>query len=460
MRNKALFIIVFAILTSGSTRFGDTFQTNGMGSAQAPSVPTVFSSPGGWTGISGNAAALLFVAGSSENAELIQQAGRITARLVSISKNAFYRVVGFIGETKSSPSIGIISIGGHVINASGGVIPQNTFLTLTIYETNQIVSQIKIPLNSLGVFKFDLVPWNPNFTYRASVVYNNIEFDSDLIDGGMLASGAAVQVQLVIYEASTNTQLLEGIRMRVIYDFTNPGWVRVVESILISNPTSLVIVAPADGSPILAFPLPKEATNVVFPDGNGTSRFRLTGDGFGDWQPVMPGDGHQVLVEYSVPFTSSWRCDLSTPIAIDSLMVMVKAPRIVTSSTGMQLSLMQRDSTGSISVYATSGIQADDSISILFSTQDQIQRIWLGIGIFTLTLFFALGWLVWSNQQSKSAGSKAAVAGNDENVDTILDAIIALDDRYKHGDIGEESFHRARAEYIDKLEAIRDQTKE
>jgi len=430
-----------------------------MGSAQVPHVQVTTSNLGGWTGISSPTAALLFAIGSGERSDLIQLAGKAAARLIPSSKAVAYRSPGILGQTSSSPSIGIISIGGHVVNASGGVIPQNTFLTLTIYEGTQIVDQIKIPLNSLGVFKFDLVPWNPNFTYMASVVYNNIEFDSDLIDGGMLASGAAVQVQLVVYEASTNAELLEGLRMRVIYDFTNPGWVRVVESILISNPTSLVIVPPSDGSPILSFPLPKEATNVVFPDGNGTSRFRLTADGFGDWQPVMPGDGHQVLVEYSVPFTSSWRCDLSAPIAIDSLMVMVKASRIVTSSSGMKLSLIQSDSSGSISVYGTTAIQSGDNLAIQFTTQDQIHRIWLGIGIFILTLAFAMLWLARSTQQGK-AGGKAAVAGNDENVDTILDAIIALDDRYRHGDIGEESYQRARAEYIDKLESMSDQNKE
>jgi len=453
---KALFFIVFAILMSGCTRAGNQVQVENPGSEQAVSIPTE---------------AINRLQGSAETipaASIILAAGGEKATLVHLVTKAEpgreiagkLQSAGYSILSSSSPTAGIISIGGHVVNASGGAVPQNTFITLTIYENDQIVNQIKIPLDLSGSFQFNLVPWNPNFTYMASVVYNSIEFDSGLIDAGVLLPGMTVQIHLAVYEVSTDAQLLEALRMRVVYDFTTPGWVHIFENILISNPTSLVIVPPSDGSPILDFPLPKEATNVVFPDGNSSNRFRLTSTGFGDWQPVMPGDGHQVLVEYSVPFTSAWRCDLTTPLPLDSIMVMVKASRIVTSSNELQLSMVQNDSTSSISVYAASSIPSGEQISILFTPQDQIQRIWLGIGIFTVTILLALVYIIRSNQVRARGENAPAVAKNAENVDTILDAIIALDDRHRHGDIGEDAYQKARAEYVEKLEALSDHIKE
>ncbi len=405
-------------------------------------------------------ATLYLLAGTLEPSAFVRSAAvkplTLNAAYVKTSKIT----TGIFSDTKDSPILGEITIAGHVVNASGGRNPTNVFVTLVIFENDQIINTIKIPLDGMGLFEFDTVPWNPNFAYQASVMYNGIEFDSELVDAGILLPGAAVHLSLPVYEVTTNSQFIEAVRMRVIYDFTSPGWVHIAESILISNPTSLVVVSPDNSTPILDFPLPKSATNVDFPDGNGTNRFRLTSNGFGDWQPVMPGNGHLVLVEYSIPFTNSWHSNLTSPIAIDSLMVMVKASGIITTSNGLQLSAAQSDPSSSTTVYAASSIESGRNISIIFTTQDQIQRIWLGIGIFTATILFALLWIIRANHIGNRAADIPAVAENGENVDTILDAIIALDDRYRHGDIAEDAYKRARAEYVDKLEALRDHGKD
>jgi len=155
--------------------------------------------------------------------------------------------------------------------------------------------------------------------------------------------------------------------------------VHVSENIIITNPTSLVIVAPGDNVPVLNYMLPKGAVNITFPDGNPSRRYRLTQDGFGDWEPVMPGNGHQVMVQYSLPFTSTWRCDLNTPIPLDSLMVVIKASGIETVSSGMQLNLIKNDPATALAVYVASGIRSEGSYSLTFTTRDHIQRVWLGI---------------------------------------------------------------------------------
>jgi len=80
--------------------------------------------------------------------------------------NTAARQVSQVDETADNPALGIISISGHVINASGSIPPQNSFIGLTIYEDEGIVSQIKIPLDRSGVFRFDLIPWNPAFHIR------------------------------------------------------------------------------------------------------------------------------------------------------------------------------------------------------------------------------------------------------------------------------------------------------
>ncbi len=451
---NAFFFIVISILVSGTVRSGASPQTVNL----SPDRAIAFSEQTGAglpRKLTGDALPAILVLGTGR-----QNAGIHLLSSASVVKNSNLirsaaLVKGGLGDAASSPSLGDVSIGGHVMNASGGIPPQNSFMDLTIYENDQIVDQIKIPLDGSGIFRFNPVPWNPGYSYLVSVLYNNIRFTSRLIDGGLLSPGVSVDIPVVVYETSTNALLLQGLRMRVIYDFSTPGWVHVAETILISNPTSLVIVPSSNTEPILEFPLPKEATDVIFLEGNQTDRFRMTNNGFGDWQPIMPGDGHQVIVEYSAPFESTWRSDLATPIPLDSLMVIVRSNGIETTSYGLQLSLVQSDNANSISVYTASGIAAGQNASLLFTTRDQIQRIWLGIGILTATLLLALVWIIRSKHVRMNAQKLLPVAENSKNVDTILDAIIALDDRYRHGDIPADAYQKARSDLVNKLEELK-----
>ena len=445
MRINAFFFIVISILVSGTVRSGASPQTVNMN----PYRSTAFfelTGAGLPRKLSGDVLPVMFIVGPIQQNSGMRFVSSTAADSNSRITRSATLIKGVFGDSQSSPSLGAVSIGGHVMNASGGIPPQNSFMDLTIYENDQVLDQFKIPLDGTGIFRFNSVPWNPGYSYLVSVVYNNIRFTSSLIDGGLLSPGVSVDIPVVVYETSTNALLLQGLRMRVIYDFSTPGWVHVAETILISNPTSLVIVPSSDTEPILEFPLPKDATNVVFLDGNQSDRFRMTDKGFGDWQPILPGDGHQVLVEYSAPFESTWNCNLATPIPLDSLMVVVRSNGIETSSYGLQLSLVQSDNANSISVYTASGIAAGQNASLLFTTRDQIQRIWLGIGILTATLLLALVWIIRSKHVRINAQKLLPVAENSENVDTILDAIIALDDRYRHGDIPADAYQKARSE--------------
>jgi hypothetical protein len=358
----------------------------------------------------------------------------------------------------SSVSMGMITIGGHVVNASGGIPPQNSFISLTIYENGVILHQIKVPLDQTGIYRFDFVPWNPNFSYQVSTTFENLDYTSGLIDGNLLKAGIFLDVPIVVYNNSTDTRFLSAMRMRITFDFTRPGWVDVTESVLISNPTSLAIVPANNDTPILTFALPKEAINIEFPDGPLADTYRRTADGFGDWQPIMPGDGHQIMVTYSVPFTSVWHYTLKPPIPVESLMVAVRASGVETSSSGMLLMLVQSNPERSLNVYAVSDLEANEEYEINFATRDHLQKIWIGIGFFAASLLSAMIWIIFSKRQSiRTEGEK--VAQNDESMDTILDAIIALDDRFKNGEISAEVHQRARQELVEKLERLKDQQK-
>jgi uncharacterized membrane protein len=415
------------------------------------SPPQQAASPAGQAGSSPVVLALVLQQRSSGSAALLGAAEFAPAAWV-------VRKIGEgmpLYDTAANPVIGIISLDGHVINGSGGLPPQNAFVSLTIYENGNLISQINIPLDRTGFFRFDLVPWSPAYSYQVSTTYNDLSFGSGLINGNGLMPGMLVDVSILVYDNSTNNQFLHALRMKAVYDFSAPGKVQVSENIIISNPSSLVIIPAGDTVPVLNFILPKGAMGVTFPDGNPSNRYRLTAEGFGDWQPIMPGDGHQVMVQYSVPFTDELHCNLTTPIPLDSLVVVVKGTGIETVGSGMQLKLVQSDTASAQSIFSASGLSSEENFAINFTTRDHIQRVWLGILFFVVIVFVSLIWVIQSNHLRSKAQLENSVAQNPENEDTVMDSIIALDDRHKHGDISSEAYSRSRAELVEKLETLK-----
>jgi flagellar biosynthesis/type III secretory pathway M-ring protein FliF/YscJ len=88
------------------------------------------------------------------------------------------------------------------------------------------------------------------------------------------------------------------------------------------------------------------------------------------------------------------------------------------------------------------------------------RNIIIGIGAFGLVLVVAGGWLLWRNRQSADADEDDAIDDDDaegeEGADEptqeeIMDAIVALDDQLKSGNISDQAYKERRAELKEKL---------
>jgi hypothetical protein len=81
----------------------------------------------------------------------------------------------------------------------------------------------------------------------------------------------------------------------------------------------------------------------------------------------------------------------------------------------------------------------------------------IGLGAFGLALVLAGAWL-YTRTRSSSAGDEPEEAGREEDSfessETVMDAILALDDLYQAGELPEEAYRQRRAELKARLKEL------
>lgn len=343
-----------------------------------------------------------------------------------------------------------VKISGVVINGSGGTLPQNSQIMLTIFQKDEAIAHFDCFTDQSGRYILKNVPWRSIYSYRTSISYNGIEYKSEMVSADVFNSATEIYLPLIVYENSINSQFLRINRLFISFDFTDPGQVHVVESFVIFNPTSLVIIPESEILPVLDFSLPEGASSVEFPEGNGDNSLRSTRKGFGDWQPIMPGNGHQVMVQYTIPFDNQKTISVNVPVATESITVSIKEKDVEISGSNLDVVSVKSSGEEDITLYNSPSLRAGGKLSLKFITRTHMYREWISGFLFLLVLAGSFLWLM-KNKQFILNGTKAE---NTDSMDILLDAIIALDDRYRAGELKQSTYQQLRAELVRQVKSL------
>jgi hypothetical protein len=128
-------------------------------------------------------------------------------------------------------------------------------------------------------------------------------------------------------------------------------------------------------------------------------------------------------------------------------------------------------------MYSGDGLSAGSTLTLSLSGKPKIggasltttgtqTNLIVGIGAFGVALIVAGVWLYMRGKRSRSAAEvpDAELAGEAEldastamqDSDTVMDAIIALDDSYQSGDLPEEAYQQRRLELKARLKELLD----
>ena len=364
-----------------------------------------------------------------------------------------------------------ISITGKVTNATpGGAIPAGLEVMLTAYAGMAPAFDLTAPVDANGDYIFNDVEFSPEYVYIVQTDVNGLTFNSDILHGADVSSPIA-DLSLEVYDTTSDTTALRTDRLHVFFDFTNPGTVQVVNLFIISNTGDKVVMPAQEGEPVVRFPLPEGATNLAFQEGKMGERYVETENGFGDRMGIAPGMGqHQVLYAYELPYDRGLEMDLNVTLPVDAAIVMVPP-------SGVRLKSPQLTDAGQRSVQgmafqmyqASTVLKAGDTLKLNLSGrvgsgtaeigEDSTTYVLIGGGIFGIALAATGFWLYRRRKDADVVEEDELLPGDvveEETSESLLEAIVALDDQHASGGLPEEAYQERRADLKARLaEAMR-----
>jgi mono/diheme cytochrome c family protein len=378
-------------------------------------------------------------------------------------------------------------ISGTVTSGAGAVLPAGLKAVLHGFDHGadgnfSETLTLETEVGPDGRYIFENLEMPEGRAFYVSLEYGGVEYSSEaaFVQGGQTVFDLPIEV----YETTSDTSLLEISQAHLLLDFSNPEKVTVIHFLVIDNPSGKTIVAPAEGQPVISFSLPQGFENLQFENGILGGRFMATADGFGDQASILPGpDNYQLVFAYDLPYTPSTglaslfggsTTDLSIPLTLAARSVTVLVPEGVTvaGSGFTDAGLQSMGGSVTFQMYRAGALPAGQRLEFKISGSPKTtasgepaassnQNLIVGVGALGVVLILVGGYLFWRDRrraeddedlpEDEQALDEEELEEEDE--DEILDAILALDDQFKAGNIAEAAYRERRAELKAKLSA-------
>ena len=376
--------------------------------------------------------------------------------------------------TPETPSTAVTasSITVQVTMESGQELPQDMITRLYAFDEMQLVYSTTLSSHVDGLFTFENIETPAGRVFMAGVEYGGVTYGSDVFKIEDPLEPVALSVS--VYETTTDTAVLEIQRLHVFFDFSVEGQMDVVELIIITNPSDKAVVAQEAGGPVVQVYLPEGASNIQFQDGTLGVEYLAMPGGFADTRTIQPGvTDFQILVGFTLPYEDGLVFDQLLNYDVTTATILVPENGVKIKSD-MLTDGGTRDVQGvAYHIYSTAGTVSDNltlefsgkprsgsSGSLLDSLNDPQTRNGLLIGLGALGLVLVLAG-IWVYRRQENGGDEYEDEEYYEDEEdelssqeTLMDAIIALDDLYKSGELPQEAYQQRRAVLKERLSAL------
>lgn len=364
-------------------------------------------------------------------------------------------------EFTTTPESPQANISGTLANGSGGKVPTDLVITLHGFVNMDEKVTLTANLRSDGTYEFSKVPLEMNMAFIISTVVEGTTYNSDVVvyDG----TTTTFDLPLTVYETTTDTSSISADRLHLFFDFSNAGFVQVIEIYILSNTSDKAVTAAGKDQPVQTYTLPAGATNLQFDSGTIGGPYLKTKDGFGDPTTILPGAStYQLIYAFDLPYSKSVEIKQPVNVAIGSVIIM--APEgIKVKSDQLQDGGLKDVQGKSYTMFTSSNLAPGDSLDLTISgtpktssssktslTSNQT-TLAIGLGILGAVLILAALFFFLRGRSRQAEIEEGQDQDEDEadsledDPDGLMDAIAALDDQFKAGTISEEAYQKRRA---------------
>lgn len=355
------------------------------------------------------------------------------------------------------------SIKGNLGNVET-ISPEQTVL-LVGYDGMEQAIQMEAPVNADGGYEFLDLEYVDGRVYQILAMINNIQHSSEVFHNPVVDENGFVDIPVKVMASTTDTSKVYAERMHVFFEFVDPDTLQVVELLIIQNSSDLVIVPKDPNTPVINYQLPEGAANLQFEQGAIGDRYILTDTGFGDLQPIEPNIPKQFLYAYNLPYENKMSLEIDLPMDVEASIVMLPAGVGVEIESD-QLSFTREQSMQgtAIRTYSSGKLSKDETITLNFQgkykpsvdisgveTSDTT-----GIIVGSVVLLAALGFgIIFLRRKKNPITTEEFVEEpssiHENEIDDLLDAVIALDEAHLKGELPEEAYHNRRQEITQRI---------
>jgi len=369
-----------------------------------------------------------------------------------------------VPEATTAPTVAPNTTGtvtGSVALASGGKLPAGLTVKLLGYDqgadstTPKQVISLDGSVQADDSFTFEKVAIPEGRVFLSEVKYQGIPYQSAVVAIPKDATGLTL-APVKLYETTEDLSNLKVDQGHIILQFDETR-IGILEFFAISNSSDKTVVFKSDGKTLPFAPIPEGVESLGFDLQQGDAQFISTDNGFA----VPPSDKvYAAVTGFAMPYNKG--ADITVPLGIAIPALNIIAPVGVTVK-GDQLTSQPPDAQSQNQIFTSGPFNVGDQISFnvsgkpktdsapATSTKDNTGLL-VGIGALGLALIgVGVFFFLRSRNQSKDQGEDQVEVSAGETADDVMDAILALDDQYRAGNITEEAYQTRRAELKSQL---------
>lgn len=357
-------------------------------------------------------------------------------------------------------------ITGLVSNLSGGVIPDGLEIVLHEFDNMQLVITRTVKLDESGLFTIEDIPLVPQHSFLAITEFEGVTYGSDV--AVFDENQDTLELPIEVYESTTDTSQVRIDRLHLFLEPLDNNILRVITLYILSNLGDKVVVPKGAIDPSVIFPLPEQANQLEFQDGQLGDRFIPLQEGFGDLTAIKPGIGsHQVLFAYILPFGNKLELLQKMSLPVQAVVVLVPEDGIRIRGENLQDSGTREVDGFLYRTYTGAGINAQDELDLSISMANAFSipgfssgsSIGMMIGVLALAGAVLAAVIVFYQKTRKidepiEFEDEQTGPQEPETAESIMDCILALDDLYKAGQLPEDAYLKRREELKDRLRQL------
>lgn len=368
--------------------------------------------------------------------------------------------------TPSEVAAALSVIKGQIDNRTGADLPSGLKITLRGFDHGADPSagpteflNVQGEVNPDGSYAFE-TELGESQIYLTEVEIGGMSYQSEF---AVVPAGASELVlePIVIYPTTEDLSVLKVEELQIFFDLASEE-AQIFAVYFVTNTSEQTVLVPmSDGQNIPFISFPDGATGLGFETTDNSAPFVSTAEGFA----MPPSEEPYGLIAFaSIPKAEEITIKQTTLLSVSSISLFlpegVEAQGATITDTGIQ-----NLQGANFHVYTATAVEKDGALEFTISGEPttvtespditQNQYVLIGVGAFGLTLILAGVWMYMrdrkKNEDDDDEGEDDEEDDQFDDTESVMDAIIALDDLHRSGKISDEAYKKRRDELTEAL---------